>query len=82
MTVIFDQTAPKEEGVYLYYDNQYGRVLLLTVMEHLPFVYAMDKTRKKLNPNNNTYLGVLEHKYKNVKGYDGKWSTKLDIKYP
>ncbi len=82
MDITFDSPPPKEEGQYLFYDKEYGTVKLFTVVEHLPFVYAMEKTKKKLNPNNNTYFGVIEHRYKNVKGYNGKWSSKLNIIYP
>lgn len=79
MKIEFTKQKPIKEGQYLFCHEMTGEVKLVTLEQRTPFEHSIN--RKKLNPKNESVLGVREL-FRSVKNVDGFWSEKLDFKVP
>ncbi len=79
MKIEFTKQRPTEEGQYLFCNDMNGEIKLVTLEPKIPFEHSFNK--KKLNPKNETSLGVREL-FRSVKNVNGFWSEKLDFKVP
>ena len=79
MKIEFTKEKPVKEGQYLFCNEMNGKVDLVAVEQMTSFEHYFNK--KKLNPKNETVLGVREL-FRSVKNVSGFWSDKLDFKVP
>ena len=82
MKVQFSKSIPKEEGNYFFFNEINGNIQFLDVKWFTPFVFCSAKVQKSLNPENKSFLAVEEFRFKNVKGFKGQWSDKIEYEVP